>query len=531
MANQQVYELIVKTNSAVQSLNTLQNNIKQTSEAFSGLKSAIQGIAVGAVIQSLLKFADGIQDLSDATGIATSNILGFQKAVQAFGGNAETADKAILRLVGNVGAAADGSAELQGAFGKVGVTLSDLANLSEQDILAKTLRGLEGITDKSEQAYLKQILLGKEFRNVASSGLAEAYAKSTEESKKYADSIKAAAETQARLEEAISKIKVTLLQVIQPAVDFVNAMDKDKLLGAVEAFTKIAAVVVTFSAFSKLVSIVTGLTVGFTGAAAAAAAFGVNILKNFTVFGKLLAGIAILIEGFKFLFPDTAKSITESFGKAAAAIKDFLGIKVEDTSAPIKETTAAVDDSAEKSARAADAKRKLKAAIDELKASLGGVTENFARMNAQNIAGINLQEKLIGLTKQEVDIKQAQADISRKAADEIAKLTDRKSKLNDAQKQQGGVAIIDAEIAKIKEQADVDNAATEQAIKNLERKRNAYEALKSIQDFAYKTEVEGVRKVQDAMDNMRLSTMSGVEKAYAEIEIASRKSAESAIDA
>ena len=33
------------------------------------------------------------------------------------------------------------------------------------------------------------------------------------------------------------------------------------------------------------------------------------------------------------------------------------------------------------------------------------------------------------------------------------------------------------------------------------------------------------------MDNMRLSTMSGVEKAYAEIEIASRKSAESAIDA
>ena len=89
MAGNLKYNVDVITTPGIQALSNLQNKVAGVSNAFGGLKNAIGGIAVGAAISSILRFADGIQDLSAATGVASGNILGFQKAVQAFGGSAD----------------------------------------------------------------------------------------------------------------------------------------------------------------------------------------------------------------------------------------------------------------------------------------------------------------------------------------------------------------------------------------------------------------------------------------------------------
>jgi lambda family phage tail tape measure protein len=532
MAGNLNYNVNVNTTAGVQALNNLQNKVAGVNNAFGGLKNAIGGIAIGAVINNILNFAAGIDDLTNVTGIATANILGFQKAVQQFGGSAEGADKAILKLVNNIGAAAEGSAEMQAAFGSVGVTLSDLANLSEQDILAKTIRGLENLTDKSEQAYRKQQLLGKEFRTVATSGLSQAYATATGESEKYANSIKAAADAQQKLEDAVNRVKLALLEAIAPVADFVNSLDEEQINNFIDAMLKIGGAAV---ALYGLVKVAEGLKLVFnilSTIALAALAF----VKNLTPIGRIVTGIAAAFGALaigikKATGVDIITEMADALGLVTDKQKEANANPPADTSATNAANAAATKKAAEEAARAAEVKRKLKAAIDELKASLLGATENFAKMNAQNISAINLQGELIGKTKEQIDVRTAEADIAKKAADEIGKLEDQKSKLNEAQKQQGGAALIDATIAKIKEQAEVDTAATQQAIKNLEAKRNAHEALKAIQDFAYRSEVEGVRKVQDVMDDMRLSTMGGLAKSYEEIEIASRKSADSAVDA
>ena len=532
MAGNLNYNVNVNTTAGVQSLNNLQNKVSGLNNSFGALKNAIGGIAIGAAISGLLRFADNIQDLSDATGIASQNLLGFQKAVQAFGGSADGADKAVLKLVTNIGAAADGSAEMQAAFGNVGVTLNDLATLSETDILKKTIEGLGKITSQSEQALLKQQLLGKEFRNVATSGLAEAYAKATQESEKYAASIKSAADTQQKLENAVNRVKLALLEAFKPVADFMNTLDEEQINRFIDSMLKIAGAV---AAVYALIKVIEGLKSSVAiliqlGTAALA------LVKYLSPIGRILAG---MIAGFttaqmvakKFFDIDLIDGWANLLGIATDKQKELNNTGPMDTSAVNEANAAATKKAAEEAAKAAEVKRKLKAAIDELRVSVNGVTENFAKMNAQNIAAINLQGELIGKTKEEVDVRTAEADIARKASDEIAKLTEQKSKLNEAQKQQGGVALIDSAIAKIKEQAAIDTEATQQAIKNLEAKKNAHEALKAVQDFAYRSEIEGVRKVQDIMDDMILNTMSGLEKSYAEIEKASMKAAESAIDA
>jgi len=527
------YNVNVNTTAGVQALNNLQNKVSGVSNAFSGLKNAIGGIAVGAAITSILRFADNIQDLSDATGIASANILGFQKAVQAFGGSADGADKAILKLVQNIGEANSGSAELQLAFNKVGVSLDDLRNLSEQDILAKTLVGLEKIQDKSLQAALKAQILGKEMRGVASAGLPEALAKATAESEKNAESIKRVAELQGNLEKAIGKVKLTLLEIISPAADFVNALNPTRLAEAIEGFTKLAAVIAAFAIFGRLVVIAEGLAVGLTGAAAAAGLFALNIVKNFTVIGKVLTGIGALILGFKTIFPDTFKTISDSFGKAIDSAQEFFGMekpKFLDQSEVDRENYLLKQRSEALKQNGQAAKEQIDP-FKSLKETLRGTADEYARINKENIKNIELATKLVGLTSQEADIHRANAELVKRETDEIKKLEDQKNKLTEAQQKAGIGGIIDAQIAKIKEQTLEDQISTEQAIKNLEARRNAHEALKAVQDFAYKSEIDGVRKVQDIMDDMNKNTMNGLQKAYADIEISSRKSADAAVDA
>jgi len=529
--NDQIYKVLVETQQAVNNLGKLQNSVKQTNDVFSKLKSALSGIAIGAIVTNLLAFADNIKDLSDATGIATANILGFQKAVLAAGGSADGADKAILKLVTNIGAANDGSAELQAAFGKVGVTLNDLATLSEQDILKKTIEGLARLTDKSEQANVKQAIFQKTLNGVAASNLPKLYTDATQESQKYAGAIDRTAELQGNLEKAIGRVKLVLLELLDPIAKFINSMDQERIATFIENLVKLAAAMVALSALGKATAAIQALQVAFGGLLATTFGLIVNVLKFGTIIGRVLTGVGAAAIALAAIFPETAAKINKAVGEATDAVKDFFGFTPTDNTAVINNNTAATQNNASAAEAADKITRQQKAAIDQLKDSLGGVTANFLRLNEQNLKSIELQTELIGKTKEEIDLKEAESEITKRAAEEIAKLREQKKKLNDAQKQQGGAELIDEEIVNIEQLAKADLAATQQAIKNLESKRNAHEALKAVQDFAYKSEIDGIRKVQDIMDEMNTSTMTGLTKSYAEIAIASRKSADAAIEA
>lgn len=272
------YTVGVNTKDATQNLDRLKKSASDVGGAFDKLRSAIGGIAIGGAIANVLRFADSMQDLSQATGIAVENIVGLSQTFQANGGSAEGARKAIFSLNQQIEEAASGSLDAQGNFRNLGITLRDLRTLSETDLLAKTIEGLSKITNASERTTLAQKMLGKEARGVNFAGVAAGYADAVSEARRYTDSINKAAEVQAKLEATLNKLQLALVKVIEPLADFINKLDQDKINKVVDALVNIGIAVGTLFVFSKAATWVSSLVLAFTslrtGGATAGLALG-----------------------------------------------------------------------------------------------------------------------------------------------------------------------------------------------------------------------------------------------------------------
>jgi len=223
---------------------------------FAGFAASIAALGLGAAVNNAIKFADAIQDITDATGIATNVVLGFSNAVALNGGSAEGAQKAILKLANTIDDAASGSKSAQQAFIDIGVGLRDLETLSEQDILSKTIEGLSKISDSSKRVALAQQLLGKEFRAVNLTGVAAGYSTAVAEAQKYTESVRKAAEVQNKLDIAFQKIQLSILKAIEPLAEFVDKLTPEQidsmakgLVNMATALTAIAGAVVALRGF------------------------------------------------------------------------------------------------------------------------------------------------------------------------------------------------------------------------------------------------------------------------------------------
>ena len=245
------YTVNVNTSQATANLERLKGSISGLTDKFSGLKSAIAGLAFATGTAAVLEYANGIKDISEITGVAIANVVGFTKAVSENNGSVEQGQAGLVKLVSAIGQAAEGSATAQDAFAQVGVSLNDLRTLSEQDILAKTLKNLAAMKDSGQRLVLVNELLGKSFRSVNLQGVANDYEDATKSSEKYTSSIQSAAQLQNNLETAISRFKLALLQSIQPMADFINKLKPDQINQFIDAIIKIGGAVGGLVAFGK----------------------------------------------------------------------------------------------------------------------------------------------------------------------------------------------------------------------------------------------------------------------------------------
>ena len=110
-----------------------------------------------------LQFSDQMGDLADATGISIAKILQLSNASERAGGNFEGGSKAITKFIQNIDAAATGSDAMQKSFAKVGVSLEDLANLSEEELLSKASQGLADLGKGATQTGLKMTCLANHY--------------------------------------------------------------------------------------------------------------------------------------------------------------------------------------------------------------------------------------------------------------------------------------------------------------------------------------------------------------------------------
>ena len=159
-----IYEIGVDVNQPNRALTGLNQKVAGLSKAFGGLRSAIGGLAFGAAFTNVLRYADAISDVSNATDISIDTINKFGQAVQQSGGSIDGAQTAILKFSQTVAEARNGSKEATAAFLRVGLSIQDIYALDTEQLFKRTIAGLSQVSDKAEQGRLAIDTMGRSIR-------------------------------------------------------------------------------------------------------------------------------------------------------------------------------------------------------------------------------------------------------------------------------------------------------------------------------------------------------------------------------
>jgi lambda family phage tail tape measure protein len=138
---------------------------------------AAVGTAFVAASKEAIQFADQINDVAKANEVAVESVLELSQALALNGGNINDNSKIFASFTNKVDEAVQGSDKLRKSFKDLGITTKDLGNLTEQELLEKTLKGLSNIEDPIRRNALAFDLLGKAVKGVDIKGLYADYEK------------------------------------------------------------------------------------------------------------------------------------------------------------------------------------------------------------------------------------------------------------------------------------------------------------------------------------------------------------------
>jgi len=168
--------------------------------------------------KAAMEFSNKIVETAKANEVAISSVLELSKALEENGGNAQNVSTIYAGFTNKIESAAQGSAKAQEAFSRIGVTLNDLRNLSEQDLFAKTVAGLANMKDSAERNGIAFQVLGKSIRGVDLVGLNETLHESKGKFDQYTESIEMAHELSLKLESATRQLSLSFTEAVIPSL-------------------------------------------------------------------------------------------------------------------------------------------------------------------------------------------------------------------------------------------------------------------------------------------------------------------------
>lgn len=225
------------------------DKLKELSEYIPEIVSAAGFIEM---TKSAMEYANQIVETAKANDIATESVLRLAKALELNGGTAEDTSKLYSGFTVKIEAAAQGNVKAQESFARLGVTLNDLAHLSEQDLFEKTVKGLANMKDAAERNGLAFQTLGKAIKGVDLVGLNESLQKTKGQFNEYSDAIEKSHELSEKLKSSWNNITVQFTTAVIPTLNSLydalggnNEVIKD-IIHWIGEFVKVAAVMVKF---------------------------------------------------------------------------------------------------------------------------------------------------------------------------------------------------------------------------------------------------------------------------------------------
>lgn len=128
------------------------------------------GVLAGVIAkstQTTIAYGESIDSVTDITNLSAESASRLVGQWQGFGVSADKGASAVKFFEKNLDAARQGSDEMVETFGRLGISLSDIQTLSDEDLLAKTRDGLAGTEDTGARAAIALKLLGRSATELA----------------------------------------------------------------------------------------------------------------------------------------------------------------------------------------------------------------------------------------------------------------------------------------------------------------------------------------------------------------------------
>lgn len=245
-------------------------NLRETQQTIDGMKTAFAAASAAfvAFAAAAMHTADEIADLAEANDTTIGKVLELRSALIMSGGDAQKVGQFYSSFTNAIDNAAQGNDKLRDSFAAVGVSIKDIATLSQQELQNKALIGLSKIDDQVRRNALGFELFGKAAKGVNFAAMAGNAEQAAGGFDKQAQAIKAAADAAQKIEMFFGDMQIAALAAIKPVSDLINQIPAES---RIEAMTK---------AFQAL-----GIAIGV--------AFGVTAVKGVIAFASALRVIAV----------------------------------------------------------------------------------------------------------------------------------------------------------------------------------------------------------------------------------------------
>lgn len=124
--------------------------------AIATIGTAIGGLGVKFTqsVGGVASYGDGIDKMSQKMNLSSTAYQEWDAVLQHSGSSIDTMKASMKTL-------ATAAEKNNDAFGRLGISQQDLANMSQQDLFEATIAGLQNVTDDTERTYLAGQLLGR----------------------------------------------------------------------------------------------------------------------------------------------------------------------------------------------------------------------------------------------------------------------------------------------------------------------------------------------------------------------------------
>ena len=407
-----------------------QKNVQQLNTAFANFRNVIGGLAIAGVVTSAFRLADGMVDIANATNLSTQSILGFSEAVTMNGGDLDSAQKSLVRFTQVLGDARNGLGAAQKSFADIGVSISDLQTLSEQDVLRKTIQGLGTTGDAAVRSAKSVDIFGRSFALVDVASVNSQLDEFIRRAGTSASAIEQAGEVQGRLNDSFAVFQIEMLKALEPLSEFILSITSNQdaiksFMGTIINLGKLLATVFVVTSIPKLFSGISSIALAFekvyqSGGKTSIliSQMGGRAARTGSIFGKLSLQIGAAAVAMGPLVAGTV-----AFGLALAAVAKYSINKIYDVDAlerftrAVREVRDEVGLLNEEQANAAaqqatDRIRELTAEYDNLAAAQAAAGPDFSGI------GLDQFSSRLAALEEELDKQYDLRNVARVRADE-----------------------------------------------------------------------------------------------------------------